>query len=295
MKKRRVGGIEEKASVELLESFRFYVKGLGYGASSIRHFVFQSRMFLAWLRAEGLALNDLKAPDIWRYYEYLQQRPNQKTYGALSASSIYGHLYGVRLLLDFMESSEQLGSNPMNGLSFPAPVYGRGRSLSREEIGRLYEASETHRDRAILALYYGCGLRKSEGLSLKVRDIQTGNGLLYVREGKGRKRRMVPLSVSIREQLEDYLFRERPQSAFSVFLLGERDGRPLNACVLDKRFRQLAAKAGLSDIRLHTLRHSIATHLLENGLPLEQVRLFLGHQSIDTTQHYTHPKPKHDF
>ena len=128
---------------------------------------------------------------------------------------------------------------------------------------------------------------------MNVRDIDFRNHLLYVRSGKGAKRRVIPLPEKVSGELKLYYLHERPELASAVrpteaFLLHSQGGR-MSGNTLHGLFKRLLEQTGLEKERsLHTLRHSIATNLLANGLPLEQVRDFLGHAHLESTQRYTH-------
>ena len=169
--------------------------------------------------------------------------------------------------------------------------------LTLEEIRELYGAVEDStlglRDKAMLALYYGCGLRKQEGISLNTADILLDKELIHVRKGKGYKARYVPLSGQQKTDLETYLnygrsYLQNPQWQEEALLLNYT-GKRMSGSLAFTRLQKLKATAGITKaIGLHTLRHSIATHLLKSGMKLEQIQRFLGHSSMESTQIYTH-------
>jgi integrase/recombinase XerD len=126
------------------------------------------------------------------HYQYLRQRPNKTRPGNLSDSVVSMHMYSIRLFYDYLEQTGKIRENPMTLISFPKAKYKEKIILTGEEIKQLYGATDTMKEKAFLALFYGCGLRRSEAEKLNVQDIDAGSGLLYVREGKGKKRRVVP-------------------------------------------------------------------------------------------------------
>ena len=144
-----------------------------------------------------------------------------------------------------------------------------------------------------MSLFYGCGLRRSEGEKLDIRDVHFSQNLLYVKSGKGGKRRAVPLSEKVKNDFQCYAVKERfakhQETAFITSQLGKRtSGDSFN-----RQFKKLVARAKIGkEVSLHSLRHSIATHLLESGLSVEYVRDFLGHQNLETTQVYTRIKSR---
>ena len=144
----------------------------------------------------------------------------------------------------------------------------------------------------MLHLFYSCGLRRSEGEALNIRDIHFRDQLLYVREGKGARRRVVPLTDRVAADMEAYYLQERCSSTVKktadeeAFMLNQRGGR-LQGDGYIKILNRLKDKAGIDkEITLHHLRHSIATHLLQGGMSMEYVRDFLGHQHLESTQVY---------
>jgi len=147
----------------------------------------------------------------------------------------------------------------------------------------------------MLAAFYSCGLRRNEVYHLDMNDIIFEKQLLHVRKAKGYKERIVPVTKQSLQYLENYLYDARPyfcndkNEAFFVTHSGKR----LGGTMMLRRLQQLIQLTGNAtlqskDIHLHTLRHSIATHLLQNGMKLEKIKEFLGHSSLESTQIYTH-------
>jgi len=146
----------------------------------------------------------------------------------------------------------------------------------------------------MLSVYYGCGLRREEGMYLNVDDINLKARLIYVQKGKGNRERYVPMSEAVREDLENYIYvaREKILSFKNIknpaLFLSYRVKR-MHGNSLIERLHKLTNKAGINkETGFHTLRHSIATHLLQSGMLLENVSKFLGHTSLESTQIYTH-------
>jgi integrase/recombinase XerD len=148
--------------------------------------------------------------------------------------------------------------------------------------------NEKHR--AILSIIYGCGLRRSEVIMLEPEDIDRDRMLLSVRQSKGFKDRIVPVSAKLVEMIDSYLKRYCPV----VYLFeGQRQGERYSAASIEKVFRMSVEKAGIKKrITLHGLRHSYATHLLEAGTDLRYIQELLGHKSSRTTEIYTHVTEK---
>lgn len=158
--------------------------------------------------------------------------------------------------------------------------------LSPAEVLRLLNAAAPGRERLLLQIAYACGLRLGELLHLQVADINSARMVLHVRQGKGAKDRIVPLSLRLLEELRAYWQQARPRT---WLFPGHKSGQPLHACSIQRRFSQLVKQVGLSKrCSMHTLRHSYATHLLEAGVDLLTLKALLGHTSLQTTARYLH-------
>ncbi len=278
-----------------LEDFSNYLPLVGYGDTACKMLPRLLREFLYWCEQKHCNYKEISHTDIKEHYRYLETRPSERG-GALSELTLNRHLYALRVFYTYQQETKQLTANPFSSLEIPKATYMPRAALNRREIQALYTAAETYRERAILSLFYGCGLRRSEAEKLNVKEVSFKNNILYIREGKGKKRREIPLSSKVKSDLEIYYYKERgqylKQRTELAFMVGDR-GRRMRGETFNKYLKRLLKQTGNQDliekeISLHHLRHSIATHLLENGLPIEKVRDFLGHQELDTTQVYTH-------
>ena len=193
-----------------VEQFKTHLERLGYSKSSQSMLPACVAEFLTCMEAIGTQnLQQIGPKHIAGHYEYLTQRPNKRKPGGLSSRMITHHIYAIRLFLNYQEQTGNITENPMSALTFPRPESKQREILTVEEIKRLYELSETFREKAIIGIFYGCGLRRSEGVALNVRDISFNSSLLYVREGKGNKRRVVPVNEKVKEDFRNYLNHER--------------------------------------------------------------------------------------
>jgi integrase/recombinase XerD len=168
-------------------------------------------------------------------------------------------------------------------------------TLGKNDRGPAYHEAMQLRDRAMLTVFYGCGLRRSEGFHLDKGDLDTGKMLLHVRKGKNYRERFVPLTGLSVTCLQEYLYEGRPYflaARNEAFFVGHNRRRLSGAAMLLRlqKLIELTEDGELSrkEVHLHTLRHSIATHLLANGMTLERIAEFLGHSSLESTQLYTH-------
>jgi integrase/recombinase XerD len=288
-----------------LQAFAQYIAKIGYAKGTGRFLKDHTKEFLLDMERKGIiSLEKVQPEHIKEHYSHLEQRPNKNTGGGLSSVSLGHHVYSIRTFFNYLQAAGKLNTNPMSGLVFPSPQHGERTVLTEEEIKKLYDAAENLRDLAILSIFYGCGLRAEEGEKLSVRDVHFRQQLLYVREGKKKKRRVIPMSVRVAEDLKNYYYHERTYYAEQniryphwkqteadreAFFLNNA-GTRMRKSELRKRIKRMAAKEPLfagRSLDLHSLRHSISTHLLERGLDLEHIKEFLGHAYLYTTQRYT--------
>ena len=162
--------------------------------------------------------------------------------------------------------------------------------LSKSEVKAILEAPTNIKHRAMLSLIYACGLRRSELLNLEPRDVDSKRGLLIIRQAKGRKDRIAPLSTKILEMLRDYYKMFRPER---WLFEGQKKGEQYSEMSLQQVLKKSLQKVGTTKhVTLHWLRHSYATHLLEAGTDLRYIQELLGHKSSKTTEIYTHVSNK---
>ncbi|MBI4574942.1 MAG: site-specific tyrosine recombinase XerD [Planctomycetes bacterium] len=215
---------------------------------------------------------------------------------ALAVASIARKLAAIRTFLRFCAAEGLVPENPAARVEAPRGWRRLPRVLSSAQVEQLLEVPIGEdvllvRDRAILEVLYATGARVSEVVHLPTEDARLDAGYLRCR-GKGGKERIVPLGSRAVARIRDYLARSRPALAggralANLFL--SRAGRPLTRDAVWRLIKKYCAQAGLpSEVSPHTLRHSFATHLLENGADLRAVQEMLGHASIKTTQVYTH-------
>jgi integrase/recombinase XerD len=163
--------------------------------------------------------------------------------------------------------------------------------LSRAEVLRLFAALPDNRYRTLVRLTYACGLRIGEVTRLRLADIDSSRGVLIVRQGKGQKDRLVPLSPALLEELRAYWRRYRPAD---WLFPGQKPGQPLHTGAFQRRFARIVRPLGFGKgVSMHTLRHSYATHLLEAGVDVVTLQRLLGHRDLSTTARYLHVSTQH--
>ena len=289
--------IYDKGNREALEGFSRWLGILGHHRTTLEMLPSCAREFLHHMERQGeKGIKGIALYHVQGHLSYLENRPNQRQKGGLSNSMLNHHVYAIRKFFHYLEQMGHISGSPVNGLRWGPLKPPARETLTREEVRLLYGACETLKDRAILALFYGCGLRRAEAERLDIRGLRLKARALHVEKGKGGKSRQVPISKRAAEDLKNYLYGERPpeirrHSPPDAPVLNKK-GYRMSGASYNQRLKELVQKTGdktliLKTVSLHTLRHSIATHLLANGLPVESVRDFLGHRHLESTQHYT--------
>ncbi|MDG1429458.1 MAG: site-specific tyrosine recombinase XerD [Crocinitomicaceae bacterium] len=271
--------------------------------------------FVSFLKIErGLAMNSILAyqNDVSKLMDFaigLEVDPTKMTPAqiksfvtelydlGLSARTQSRIISGVKQFFHFLLLEGEINDDPSELIEMPKIGRKLPEVLSIEEIDSLIDAidlstKEGHRNKAILETLYSCGLRVSELVNLEFENIFFADGFIRV-IGKGNKQRLVPVSPSVEKEIGIYVddFRShmkiQPGNESYVFL--NRRGAKLTRVMIFTIIKHLAEKVGLKkNISPHTFRHSFATHLLEGGANLRAIQVMLGHESITTTEIYTH-------
>ena len=267
---------------KLTINFKNYLEQLGYSKGSIKLIPSLVKSFLNYFSSKNIEA--ITSTEIQQFYNYLQCKQHQKTKEALSESYINHHVYSLKIFFNWLEITEQISSNPMSNLTFKTNKNNNRQPLTQHQITQLFNVAKTPKEIATLHLFYSCGLRRSEAERLQITDIHFAKNLLYVRAGKGAKRRVIPLTEKV---TNDFLNAANNNKIFLV----NNYGNKMTGCNYNNIIKNLAQKATIkSPISLHILWHSIATHLLENGLSIEFIKEFLGHANLETTQLYVKVK-----
>ena len=233
---------------------------------------------------------DLHEKHLTQYLLFLQSQPQ------LHKRTVYERFLQVRGWLRWAVSQELLVHDPTRGFQEKAPPQGLRTVPTREQMEQLLQAplktKVDKRDRVLLELIYGTGLRRGEVCALDLLDFDRASQGLWVRRGKGGKDRLNPVGDHLLAVLEDYFASIRPHfkpRANAVFITCR--GTRLTPQSLFLAVQRNAKKNGLPTICTHSLRHAFATHLLEGGATLLEVKLLLGHRRLESTQRYTKVLP----
>lgn len=273
---------------ETLKDYYNYLLIKGYRESTARKRYNDVREFLEFI---GKDFRKIIEQDVLKYYEFLKQRPNKITgTGTLKPNTI---LQNILSITGFYEMLYNLGKLPellQINISYPKNYENNfvREIVTQEEIKNLYEIAEL-KEKIILNLAYGCGLRVAELVAVNKEDLYLKENLLIVPKGKFNKRRIVPFTEKIRKDFEEFIFSSEKEKYLITNSKGDKMQEWTYNSTLKKLLKRIKIKEErIKKISIHSLRHSIATHLLENGMELEKVRDFLGHSQLETTEIYTH-------
>lgn len=269
-------------NTDILSGYNYYLKvERGLSPNTVKAYTADIEGFYEFLRHRGVTLRDASSSDISDYIisvsDYLSKRSQARLLSSLNS------------FFDYLVSEGERKDNPSSAVDSPKlgkylPVV-----LSVEEVRAILKAAPNERDRAILEVLYGCGLRVSEVCSLKISEVYLKDMFVKVM-GKGSKERLVPMAPSTASAIMDYLsVRPESDAGCEDVLFLNRFGRALSRVAVFKMVKSVALVAGVDkNLSPHTFRHSFATHLIENGADLRVVQEMLGHESILTTEIYTH-------
>ena len=214
----------------------------------------------------------------------------------LESRTVARHLVTVRHFFRFLVMEKVIATDPTENIQSPKFAQTLPEFLSVDEVNRLLAQPDEStvaglRDKAMIEILYSSGLRVSELCGLKIADIQMETGCLRC-IGKGNKERIVPMGRKALDIIKKYNAESRTEilgDKTSIYLFPSKRGRPVNRFNFWKTLKIYGMRAGIQKkISPHTLRHSFATHLLDNGADLRSVQMMLGHADISTTQIYTH-------
>ena len=288
-------------------AFKEWLDVLGYSQGTVKGMPVLIREFLHYLENNGVStINNLQSKHIKQYYEYISTRANERRGGGLSTNHINKQIKAIEKLLEYLYNKGVQGL-PICNIRLEKVQKKIIIVLSVEEIKELFELTkkETNnekeeillaRDRAMLVVYYSCGLRRNEGVNVSIDDINFDTRILHVKKGKNYKERLVPISKLNAEYLKEWIYdyrskivKDKKEHRLFIGLKGEiTQGGTLYSRLQLLKLQSENIELSEKVIGLHTLRHSIATHLLKAGMSIEKIAKFLGHGSLESTQIYTH-------
>lgn len=268
----------------------------GLSKNTIANYTFDIEKLIEYLAKSNLSYNPINIT------EEIVQQFIYETSKSVNPSSQARVISGLRSFFLYLIFEDYRTDNPMELIEIPKIGRKLPDTLSTDEIDSLIDAvdlssNEGERNRAILETLYGCGLRVSELISLKISDLFFEEGFIKV-SGKGDKQRFVPIGNLTQKYIDIYKSTDRSklsiQKGHEDTLFLNRRGKQLTRAMIFTIIKDLAIKINLNkSISPHTFRHSFATHLLENGADLRSIQLMLGHESITTTEIYVHIDRRH--
>jgi integrase/recombinase XerD len=291
----------------LEKSFKEWLYVLGYAYGTTYNLPLHVRELFYYLEQNNINhITELNNDIIKSHYGCLKLRSNIRRGGGLSKASLNKHIQAFYKFTEYLRQSGRL-LLPMLDLEWESDDTAEIEVLTQQEVQLLYKATYGYhentkwepfgaRDRAILTIFYGCGLRRNEGYHMDLSDVDLDRQILHVRKGKANKERFVPFNKANSKHLQDYIYDSRPQlntdNTNNALFISQR-GIRMNTQSMSLRLKLLQQRTENIElqqktVRLHVMRHSIATHLLQNGMPLGKISTFLGHTSLESTQVYTH-------
>lgn len=276
---------------DLEEYIRYLQIERGLADNTIESYKRDLNQYLVYL--EKNELRDWEKIDRYTILSFMQELKETKK----SSATVIRMVSSLRKFHQYLKQEQRSSVDPMLHIDTPKKVHHLPKVLSMTEVEKLIETPNTNeilglRDRAILEVMYATGLRVTELTELKMDDLHLSLGLIQT-IGKGDKERIIPIGDLAIKWIENYLKYSRNKlekpSKRSPYLFLNHHGRKLTRQGIWKNLGALVKKAGIEkEVTPHTLRHSFATHLLENGADLRVVQELLGHSDISTTQIYTH-------
>ena len=264
--------------ITALQDFEKYLKTKRYSESTIKTYVEALKSFLVFYNLKPT--EDINNNDVVNYHHQFILKKN------LSASYQNQIINAIKLYFSTIkETAIQIEKiyRPKTEKLLP-------NVLSKEEIKKILNAHSNIKHKTMLSLIYSCGLRRSELSNLKPNDIDSGRNLVIIRQAKGKKDRIAPLSPAILMLLRDYYKAFKP---LNWLFEGQNKGEKYDERSLAQVLKQALVKSNIKKpVSLHWLRHSYATHLLESGTDLRYIQEILGHKSSRTTEIYTHVSTK---
>jgi len=288
----------------IITAYKEWLQTLGFAASTVYDYPLFIKHFFTYLTQNNIhQINLITTKIVVDYYQYLEQKTGERTGQTFSTSHLNRNFLAIDKLLEFLHQMGAKNTPPPIKYSLQNSRKKPLQILTKQEVKALYEAvpltfnefTFSKREarqmalKLVLDLCYGCGLRKTEALNLKSVDVLFNKQILHVKQGKNYKDRYVPINAKLLKSIENfrYNYRRNFTTNRTEYLY------PFKREAISNTLTLLLAQTSNTELKnkkptLHTLRHSIATHLLQNGMEIENIALFLGHSTLESTKLYTH-------
>jgi integrase/recombinase XerD len=296
----------------LTQSYAEYLQTLGFANTTVYGFPRYISDFLAWLEQKGVCkINLLTSKMAFDYFAYLEEKKGERTKQTLSTAHLNQVFGAIDKFLEFLHHTGAQNTPSPTRYTIEHVRKKPIRVLTQKEIQILYDTvlltypdmnfaqreSRQMTIQLVLDLCYGCALRRNEALNVKLNDVNFEQRIIHVKQGKNYKDRFVPMSGKVYEGLQTYIYQYRRYFNEDRFT-GQSNGRkeylyPFGSQSIAKALKLLVKYSNCEPLKAkkpspHTLRHSIATHLLKNGMDIERIARFLGHSTLESTKLYTH-------
>lgn len=288
----------------LIENYTEYLQTLGFAETTVYDYPRFVASFLGYLQQNGThQINALTTKTVFAYFKHLEQVRGERTNRTFSTSHLNRNFGAIDKFLEFLHHMGAQNTPSPTCYTLERERFKPLQVLTPDEIQTLYNAAQNidftnqpfHLKEAqrmtfklALDLCYGLGLRRSEAVNLQLNDIDFDSKVIHIKQGKNLKDRFVPMSSKIYEHLQTYVYEYRrlftSRVGFVYPYQSDALANAIDLLVKHSKSQTLQTKQPTP----HTLRHSIATHLLQNGMNIENIARFLGHSSLESTQLYTH-------
>lgn len=291
----------------ILHAYTDWLGTLGFSASIVYNYPRYLHPFFQWLTAQKkiVSITRLTPQHLTDYLARLEYRPRRWRGGTIGLHYINQQAAALDKLLEFLHQQGMADAPAPTGYRLKTDPKERLKKitpLTQAEVKSLYQLiphtfpnspystreKRHYHLRLIFALHYACGLRRSEGCRLTLDEVDFDRRTVFVRQGKNYKDRIVPMSAGVYRDLQAYIYHYRHRHRPDHQRLALYSPGKLNDLLHDLQRTSPDQALKAKKLTLHTLRHSIATHLLQNGMPIENIARFLGHSSLEATQLYTH-------
>lgn len=282
----------DSKTIELITQWRQWLKNeRRYSSHTVDAYARDLSFFINFISDKNITIDTLRNLEVRDFRRFISARAAKH----LEKSSLAREISSIKNFFRWLNKNNILKNSAISIISSPRRNKSLPKAVDSEDLFEIINNSvilnhdpwQGLRDKAVLLLLYGCGLRISEAIALNICDICSANDFLIIK-GKGNKERIVPLLPTIVSAIEEYLhatpYKLAPDDALFIGARGER----LSPRIIQRLLQKIRSYMGLADtVTPHALRHSFATHLLAEGTDLRSIQELLGHASLTTTQRYT--------
>lgn len=283
--------------LRLRNFFSQYIQVVGYSTKCGDKYTFGVTEFLGWLEEKGVFdINDINKSALQEYYYFLSTRPKYRGEGTLGQSAIQDHFLSIKILFEYLSSRGMKKTLPFPNFFVSDSEQSRKIATTRE-VKQILKRCETPFEEMVVVVAYSCGARRSEMVNLNETSYNAQTSTIFIENGKNNKSRHIPLSDKLSNQIRMYIDSKRAErssrSKQYVFpFFEDKHGERASGDQLCRTFKKVVRRTNNSkliekELTLHSMRHSVATHFLENGAGIEFVKEFLGHTDVDTSHLYT--------